>query len=64
MYRYLCTQREPAPGAVPAHPINVDYDQYQTEDPGGHVVYVWGAVEYDRELTQQEICDYELMEAF
>ena len=62
LYRYLCVNRPPAIGALPKDPVNVGYDVgYFTEDSGGHVVSVWGYVEYARKLTEQEECDYELM---
>ena len=59
-YRYLCTQRPLMPGGIPRGAVNVDYNEYYHEDNGGHVVYVWGAVEYDHPLTDKEIYDYEL----
>ena len=61
--RYLCTQRPPVPGAVPKTGLkNVEYLDRYMEDAGGHVRYIYGAVEYDRELTDKEIDDYELIE--
>lgn len=62
MFRYYCTLRPPAPGAIPGGAVKVDYNEFTAEDAGGHVVHIWGAVEYARELTQKEICDYELIE--
>ena len=60
-YRYLCTQRPPMPGGIPNGAVNVGYTEYTAETPGGHVVHVWGAVEYDRPLTPEEECNYELI---
>ena len=62
MYRYYLTMRPPAPGAVPRGAVNVDYNEFTATDAGGHVLHILGAVEYDRELTPKEICDYELIE--
>lgn len=61
MYRYLCTQRPPMPGSIPSGAKSVDYTEFETECPGGHMHHVWGAVEYARELTDKEIEDYELI---
>lgn len=61
MYRYLCTQRPPMPGAIPKGAVNVDYTEFTHEDAGGHTHHVWGAVEYDHELTDKEVEDYELI---
>ena len=59
-YCYWCTQRPPAPGAIPKGAIDIEYTERYMEDLGGHMVYVWGIVWYDRELTDKEINDYEL----
>ena len=50
------------PGGIPRGAVNVEYLDYATEDAGGHVCHVWGAVEYDHELTVEEVCNYELIE--
>lgn len=61
-YWYYTTQRPPAPGAVPKRGL---VDMYEYE----YRLYVpaigrkaWGSVVYDRELTQEEIEDYELVQ--
>lgn len=57
-YRYYMTQRPPGPGCQPAKGmINADFNTGRME---GH--RIWGYVEYDRQLTSEEINDYELME--
>ena len=62
MYRYLCTNRPPMPGGIPKGAVNVEcFEPYRAEDPGGHPCIVWGAVEYARKLTEDEISDYELI---
>ena len=60
-YRYLCTMRPPMPGGIPKGAIAVSYEETYAEDAGGHLHHIWGAVEYDRELTVEEECDYELI---
>lgn len=58
--KYYCTQRPPAPGAVPAGGL------IETEDYGERRYIpdidrmAWGAVVYDRELAPWEIMRYEL----
>ena len=62
VYRYLCTNRPPMPGGIPKGAANVEcFEPYRTEDPGGHPCIVWGAVEYTRKLTEDEVADYELI---
>lgn len=62
MYRYLCTNRPPMPGGIPKGAVNVEcFEPYRTEDSGGHPCIVWGAVEYARKLTEDEIADCELI---
>lgn len=56
-YPYRCLMRPPDPGAVPRDGLEyVDYKAGTTL--GGH--HFWGTAVYNRELTQQEIADYEL----
>lgn len=59
MYRYYMTKRPPAPGAAPRTPAQVwTYGANGVEfDRLGRV---WGYVEYEQELTPQEVADYEL----
>ncbi|MBP5709664.1 MAG: hypothetical protein J6W84_01670 [Bacteroidales bacterium] len=59
-YRYLCTHRPPGIGAIPNGAVNVEFFDAYIGDAGGHGRYVFGAAEYDRELTLKEMCDYEL----
>jgi hypothetical protein len=59
-YRYLCTQRPPAPGAVPSGAVKVDHNEGVFKDAKGRIRRFWGAVEYDHELSAKEACDYEL----
>lgn len=61
MYRYLCTQRPPVPGAIPHGAANVEYLDCYVEDAGGHPHYVYGAVEYDGPLSDKQVDDYELV---
>lgn len=64
IYRYYCPARPPAPGAVPKGAINVEYsDDGYMVDADGYSHRAWGVVEYDRELTDREINDYELDKA-
>ena len=59
LYRYYLTQRPPAPGAIPRGSKNtVSFDTKQEVDG----LEVWGYVEYDKPLTEQQISDYELTE--
>ncbi len=60
-YRYLCPERPPMPGGIPKGAVSVDYTEFTYEDTGGGTHHIWGAVEYDRELTDKEIQDYELI---
>lgn len=59
-YSYYCCYRPPMPGGIPKGVVGVDYTEKTIEDTGGHVRHVWGTVDYDRELTDKEISDYEL----
>lgn len=60
MIRYYLTQRPPAPGAIPAGARAVaDYDEPAYIHSIGKTVHGWA--EYDRELTDREIEDYELV---
>ena len=59
-YRYLCCFRPPMMGAIPKGAYNIDFNEFDMEDAGGHTRHVWGAVEYTRKLTDKEVYDYEL----
>lgn len=64
MYCYYCTQRPPAPGAIPKGCIEVeDFDERNIEDLGGHWIRAYGKIWYDRKLTDQELYGYELTPA-
>lgn len=59
-HRYYTTQRPASPGAVPKDGlVETVWFQFKT-----HVVEIdkmaWGYVEYDRELSDKEVEDYEL----
>ena len=60
VYCYACLMRPPGPGAVPRRGLLETKDEHFTA-PSGHFAGGW--VEYDRELTDEEIAEYEL-EAF
>lgn len=53
-HKYYMTQRPLSIGAQPR-----DFTRFDEEDPGGR----YGAIWYDRELTDREIYDYELTPA-
>lgn len=59
VYRYYCRFRPPMPGAIPKNGLEgvADFDYPQSFDG----VSAWGYVEYNRELTEKEISDYELV---
>lgn len=50
-FKYLLNQRPAMPGALPA-----DFKRLDENDKGGR----YGAVYYDRELTETELKNYEL----
>ena len=57
IYRYATLMRPPSPGAFPRAGIcEVSFDEGTA--PSGH--HYWGWCEYDRELSEKEIYDYEL----
>lgn len=60
VYRYYCPFRPPMPGAIPRRGLvrACEYDNKQCI--GG--VGAWGFAEYDRQLTEKEVSDYELVE--
>lgn len=58
VYRYYCRFRPPMPGAIPKQGlVNLTSFDYRQSYDG---IECWGWVEYDRELTKDEINDYEL----
>lgn len=56
-HRYYCTQRPPAPGAVPQQPVRTEYTAGEV-----HGRRCYGAVYYDRKLSADEVERYELLE--
>lgn len=56
-WAYRCLMRPPTPGAIPREGLDrCDYCDGTTL--GGH--YFWGTAVYTRELTEEEIRDYDL----
>lgn len=48
--------RPPAPGAIPKADLNeVSFDEITTPDR-----HYWGTATYDRELTDEEVSEYEM----
>ena len=59
LFGYYMLYRPPMPGAFPRGPVAADaYDDHPYKEDIRH--NVWGAVWYERELTEKEIMDYEL----
>lgn len=58
VYRYYCTHRPPVPGSIPREGLThiADFDWPQSFN--GIPAHGWA--EYNRELTEKEINDYEL----
>ena len=58
VYRYYCRFRPPMPGGIPrkglVHTASFDWPQ------SFNGITAWGWAEYDRELTDKEVDDYEL----
>lgn len=63
VYRYYCRFRPPMPGAIPRPGLQnvASFDWPQTFEGVRGRVGAWGWAEYDRPLTDKEICDYELV---
>lgn len=61
MYRYYLLQRPPSLGCQPGGAVNI-----HTYDEITYIVAIrygaYGYAEYERELTEQEINEYELIE--
>ena len=57
IYRYATLMRPPGPGAVPRKGLIQTIGRHFNA-PSGH--FCWGAAEYDRQLTDEEISEYEL----
>ena len=60
-YHYFMTQRPPMPGAMPRKGLKeiIAYDPDDYIPEICHVIYA--ELVYDRELTKEEVSDYELM---
>ena len=55
---YLCLMRPPYPGAVPRDGlVQVDFREGTSMESGHRY---WGRVVYNRELSPEEVADYEL----
>jgi len=66
MFRYYLTQRPPMPGAFPNRPDNraVSIEDYDGRKPvSGLSKPAWGAVTYEKPLSNRHIREYELAEA-
>ena len=62
MYRYFMTQRPPCPGAQPRRGlVNISELDPDSDTPG--IGRAYALLEYDRELTEAEVRDYELTPA-
>ena len=57
---YYMTQRPPMPGAFPRGIIEIN-EFYPTREILGVSDHVYAEIGYERELTEQEIHDYELV---
>lgn len=65
MNRYFLPERPPMPGTIPKQGLEYacDFgDRMPIVFPNGKTVKCYGYVEYNRELSDQEIKDYELLE--
>lgn len=60
VYRYYCPFRPPMPGAIPRQGLDRVgcYDEKQNV---GNGISAWGYAEYFRELTPEEVYQYELV---
>lgn len=58
VYRYYCQYRPPMPGSIPRQGLVRAYSYDCKQCIGG--VWAWGFAEYDRELTADEVAQYEL----
>ena len=61
MYSYFMTQRPPMPGAMPRDGL-VDIEEYDSREYRYEIMReAWAKLVYSRELTRQEMSDYELV---
>lgn len=61
VYAYYYTRPITGPGSIPGGATSVEHKEFNTEDAGGHFLRVFGIVEYDRELTDDEMSNYDLI---
>lgn len=54
-YTYYCRLRPPAPGAIPRGTTSINFNEIVINNRE-----YWGAVTYNRELTKDEIYNYDL----
>ena len=61
--RYYCTQRPVGPGTYPKEGAReiVNFNRRMPVESIGRMA--WGYIEYDRELTEEEADDFELVRA-
>lgn len=62
MYRYYCIMRPPMIGGVPTGRTLIDACAFEERRYIPEIDRMaWGWIEYDEELTLQEVADYELI---
>ena len=59
IYRYGTLMRPPGPGAVPRKGLMKTISNRHFYAPSGH--FCWGAAEYDRPLTGEEVSGYDFL---
>lgn len=59
IYAYYLTQRPATPGAMPMEGL-LSVEDYSRPVADGKINRIWAKVSYLRELSEQEISDYEL----
>ncbi len=58
-YKYFFLMRPPVPGAMPIAGLIECHEEEETA-PSGH--HTWGWALYNRKLSDQEVCNWELEE--
>lgn len=58
--KYYMPMRPPSIGTHPKDVKSIECFDVRTKMPNG--VWTWAVLEYDRQLTEKEIYDYELVE--
>lgn len=58
-YKYFFLMRPPAPGAMPIAGL-IECHEEEGTAPSGH--HTWGWALYNRKLSDQEVCNWELEE--